>query len=507
VAVTHPANWTRFQLDLLRQALDDVGLAQSELISEPAAAAGDYAATTLLDRGALVLVYDLGGGTFDVALLRLGEEGFEHQVQPMGIERLGGIDFDEAVFRFAMQTVPRDVLVAANKQPEGVAALANLRRHCVEAKESLSANVAADIPIMLPRHTATVRVTRHEFEAMISPMVAQTLDLVDRVLREARVDPASLSAALLVGGSSRVPLIPQRVAEHGLPVRIDAHPKLVVAMGAARRAAALQAHPRRQQHAQPPSDGGTPWRRRAPWLAGAAAAGVVVATIAVVATGDRQGAETAGSTTIPNATTASTVAATSTASTPPSTAAPTSAPTTTSTLPVVPAGFRREEFRPPGVQFVVPQSWGLIDPSTLDLSTSSWAGDLAAFTGISEQLLRETVGRGGVPYVFSDDRSDAFVPNISVESLPQFPAVDDVVAVLEPLPGLTVSDADRVGGNVDVVHATYHVERSPGTPPVEGKALAVGLSDRVVLIHVRTLDSALTESISDAILSTITPAA
>jgi actin-like ATPase involved in cell morphogenesis len=249
IAVTHPANWTKYQLELLQKGLDGVGLDAAHLISEPAAAAWDYANTTRLEAGALVLVYDLGGGTFDVALLRLEEDRFEHAVEPAGIERLGGIDFDESVFQFALHTVPSATLERARHLSEGRAHLAILRRVCVAAKESLSSNQTADIPIVLPGHTSSARLTRREFEQRIRPMVLQTLELVSRVLERAQIRPEALDAALLIGGSSRVPLVPQMLSEHlGIPVRVDAHPKLVVAKGAARRAAERNDGSSRRRH-------------------------------------------------------------------------------------------------------------------------------------------------------------------------------------------------------------------------------------------------------------------
>ncbi len=239
--MTHPANWTEYQLGTLRNALNDVGLSATELISEPAAAALDFSAAANVEPGATVLVYDLGGGTFDVALLRREGDTFEHQIEPGGIERLGGIDFDEAVFQYVRGTVPPELLEAARHNPEGQAAIAQLRRRCVDAKEALSSDATSDIPVMLPGYTATIRITRAEFEGMIRPMIRQTMDVVESTLDRAHMEPGSLGAVLLVGGSSRIPLVPQMVAEQlGLPVRVDAHPKMVVAKGAARRAGTMK---------------------------------------------------------------------------------------------------------------------------------------------------------------------------------------------------------------------------------------------------------------------------
>ena len=106
LVITHPANWTEYQLGALRNALGDVGLQHAALLSEPSAAALDFAAVADVAPGATVLVYDLGGGTFDVAVLRREGRLFEQVGEPTGIERLGGIDFDEAVFQFVRARVP-----------------------------------------------------------------------------------------------------------------------------------------------------------------------------------------------------------------------------------------------------------------------------------------------------------------------------------------------------------------------------------------------------------------
>src|SRR5690606_18427820 len=99
IAIAHPANWGRYKLDLLDQAVRRADLDHVVLVTEPEAAAIHYATLERLEPGATVAVYDLGGGTFDVAVLRKTEGGFQLLGEPEGIERLGGIDFDEAVFR------------------------------------------------------------------------------------------------------------------------------------------------------------------------------------------------------------------------------------------------------------------------------------------------------------------------------------------------------------------------------------------------------------------------
>ncbi len=111
LAVTHPANWGPYKLDLLAQSIRHVGLRVDHFVPEPVAAATTYASQRPLAHGSVVAVYDLGGGTFDAALVRAGTGpggGFELLGKPDGIEHLGGIDFDQAVFRHALAAVGVD---------------------------------------------------------------------------------------------------------------------------------------------------------------------------------------------------------------------------------------------------------------------------------------------------------------------------------------------------------------------------------------------------------------
>ncbi len=237
IAVSHPANWTAFQRQLLAGALADAELTPLVLIAEPEAAAIDFASVAQLAPGQLVLVYDLGGGTFDVALLRRDAVGFETVGDPRGVERLGGIDFDEAVFQFVLRAAGAEPGSAVPVDAAGRLALDQLRDRCVEAKELLSTQSSVDVPVFLPGVTATVAVTRDAFEGMVRPMLRQTVELVRQTMDRARVSAQDISDVLLVGGSSRIPMVGRMIEEDlGVPVRVDTHPKLVVARGAARRA-------------------------------------------------------------------------------------------------------------------------------------------------------------------------------------------------------------------------------------------------------------------------------
>lgn len=237
VCVSHPANWGPYKIDLLRQAVRMADLPSVSFVTEPEAAAVNYASEQRLGVGAAVAVYDLGGGTFDAAVLRRTVEGFTILGQPEGIERLGGIDFDAAVFNHVRTTLGTKLDDLDDDDPAVISAVARLREECVQAKEALSADTDTAIPVLLPSVTTEVRLTRGELESMIRPALHGSIEALQRAVRSAGLTPEQLHSVLLVGGSSRMPLVGQLVtAELGRPVAVDTHPKHAVALGAARLA-------------------------------------------------------------------------------------------------------------------------------------------------------------------------------------------------------------------------------------------------------------------------------
>jgi actin-like ATPase involved in cell morphogenesis len=234
VVLTHPANWGRFRRGLFEEVPNLAGLSDVRLVSEPEAAAAHYAATRRLDDGQIVAVYDLGGGTFDVAVLCKRAEGVRILGIPEGIERLGGVDFDEAVFSHVNAAASGALTELDPRDPQASIALARLRQECVLAKEALSVDTEAVVPVFLPGRHFEARLTREEFEDLIRAPIESTVGALSRALRSAQVSPDQLSAVLLVGGSSRTPLVARTVsAQLGRPTVVDAHPKYAVALGAA----------------------------------------------------------------------------------------------------------------------------------------------------------------------------------------------------------------------------------------------------------------------------------
>lgn len=238
ITVTHPANYGPYKKELLVEMarLGDVG--RVDFLTEPEAAAISYAQQDRLEPGEVVAVYDFGGGTFDAAVLRKTPDGFEPLGQPEGMERLGGIDFDQAIVAHVNDAVGGQVSEVDSSDPMAWAALARLRADIRSAKESLSTDTDVTIPVMLPGLQTDVRLTRGEFEAMIRPRIVETIAALERAVRSAGIQMADVDRILLVGGSSRIPLVGEMIrAATGRPVSMDAHPKFAIALGAARAGA------------------------------------------------------------------------------------------------------------------------------------------------------------------------------------------------------------------------------------------------------------------------------
>jgi YVTN family beta-propeller protein len=233
VVLTHPVSWGQYKRDLLIDSTARAGIADTvTLINEAEAATIAYAHKAHVEEAKIVLVYDLGGGTFDAAALRRTESGFELLGKPAGIERLGGIDFDEAIFNHVKKALGDELDSLDQSDPAVLIAAARLREDCVAAKETLSSDTEAVIPVLLPGLQSRVRIVRSEFEEMIRPLITETLTTVDRVVASLGSD--NLDRVLLVGGSSQIPLVAQMVSGHlQRPVVSGMYPKQLVALGAA----------------------------------------------------------------------------------------------------------------------------------------------------------------------------------------------------------------------------------------------------------------------------------
>ena len=217
--------------------LDRVGQAAvggALLIPNAVAAVAKLAHDVEIAVGTTVAVLDLGGGTFEVTIVRRSHDGFDVVGPPGGLADLGGVEFDDAVFArvdaalgHVLQEVPRD-------DAEGMAALRRLRVACRAAKEWLSSSSDTTVEVALPQLSTWVPIRRADLESDIRPALMSAVDAVAQTIAAAELAPPDVHVALLVGGSSRIPLFGELVASRlGLPVVADPFPELTVALGAA----------------------------------------------------------------------------------------------------------------------------------------------------------------------------------------------------------------------------------------------------------------------------------
>ncbi|HOI67276.1 MAG TPA: Fe-S protein assembly chaperone HscA [Thiomonas arsenitoxydans] len=228
--ITVPAYFDDAQRQATKDAAQLAGLHVLRLINEPTAAALAYG----LDHGAegLYVIYDLGGGTFDLSVLRLSKGVFE-VVATSGDTALGGDDFDQRIEALMRQQAGNPELSASLQRRWRMAAR--------QAKEALSAASSVEYTVALAdgaSHTGTLQ--RDDFEQASADLVKRTLALLRRALSDAQVSASDVQGVVLVGGATRMPMIRQAVARvMGKAPLTDLNPDEVVALGAAIQANAL----------------------------------------------------------------------------------------------------------------------------------------------------------------------------------------------------------------------------------------------------------------------------
>ena len=236
VVLTHPANYYGYKIATLREAARLAGLDAERvlLLTEPEAAAIAYTRQQPVEPGEVVAVYDFGGGTFDAAVLRRTAERFELVGAPEGMERFGGIDIDQAVLALVDDHLDGRIASADATDASTLAAVWVLRADCRRAKEVLSAATDTEIPVAVVDVRTQVRLTRGELEDMVRPRLDETVRSLERTVASAGLSMDQVSKVLLVGGSSRMPLVADHLRRAtGRTVVLDAHPKLAIATGAA----------------------------------------------------------------------------------------------------------------------------------------------------------------------------------------------------------------------------------------------------------------------------------
>jgi Fe-S protein assembly chaperone HscA len=231
--VTVPAYFNDAQRQATKDAGRIAGLDVLRLVNEPTAASLAYG----LDRknDGIVAVYDLGGGTFDISILKLHEGIFE-VLATNGDTHLGGDDIDNRLLAIAIDDIANDLKLDIRRNGEAIQAL---RKSIIETKIALSSSTEAKIDVALPQGAHYQRtITRELFEQLAEPIIQRTVAPCKQAMADAGLQPAGIDEVVLVGGSTRIPRVRALVKElFEREPHIELNPDEVVALGAA-----VQAH-------------------------------------------------------------------------------------------------------------------------------------------------------------------------------------------------------------------------------------------------------------------------
>ncbi len=227
--ITVPAYFNDAQRQATKDAGRIAGLEVLRLVNEPTAASLAYG----LDKqqNGIVAVYDLGGGTFDISILRLHDGIFE-VIATNGDTHLGGDDIDNLFIRIALEDIRGDFGIDLSRNGEAVAAI---RKAVIEAKIALSSQETAELDIELPGGKQYQReITRKQFEQLAAPIIERTLAPCKQALKDAGLKPEQIDEVVLVGGSTRIPRVRMLVEQmFQREPHTDLNPDEVVALGAA----------------------------------------------------------------------------------------------------------------------------------------------------------------------------------------------------------------------------------------------------------------------------------
>jgi len=227
--ITVPAYFNDAQRQATKDAGRIAGLEVLRLVNEPTAASLAYGLDK--NKNGIVAVYDLGGGTFDISILKLHDGIFE-VISTNGDTHLGGDDIDNLLITIALDDIRGDMGLDLRRSGEGVQ---TIRKAVIEAKIALSSNDSIRLDIELPQGKRYQReITREQFEQLVQPILDRTIAPCKQALKDAKLEPEQIDEAVLVGGSTRIPKV--RALVQDLFKRVphtDLNPDEVVALGAA----------------------------------------------------------------------------------------------------------------------------------------------------------------------------------------------------------------------------------------------------------------------------------
>ncbi|BAY91309.1 MULTISPECIES: Hsp70 family protein [unclassified Tolypothrix] len=231
--ITVPATYQQHKRSLMQKAAQAAGFISVRLIEEPVAAATYYAHQNLLKPGEIILVYDLGGGTFDATLIKKQGSTFKILATPTGLEDCGGTDFDKKIYQHLKGRCSQ-ALREQLEQKQSLLAKVQVFGRCIDIKHQLSEAREASIHIPVLGQVESYHLTRMDFNQMIAPYIDHTIAVCDQLLQAAGIEWKEVSQVLLVGGSCRIPYVKTAV-ENKLghsPLLVD-EPELAVCQGAA----------------------------------------------------------------------------------------------------------------------------------------------------------------------------------------------------------------------------------------------------------------------------------
>jgi Fe-S protein assembly chaperone HscA len=238
--ITVPAYFNDAQRQATKDAGRLAGLEVLRLVNEPTAAALAYGLHK--QRRGRVAVYDFGGGTFDISILKListGEGDIYQVLSTSGDTHLGGDDIDNALLALAQEEIRQKFRIDLGQQSEAVQ---ELRRSLIRAKHELSAVERTTVKFSLPSGGVYVReIGLTELDNLIRPIVARTMGPVKLAIADAKLAPSDMDEVILVGGSTRIPLVRQTVRDYfSREPHCELDPDEVVALGAAVQADILE---------------------------------------------------------------------------------------------------------------------------------------------------------------------------------------------------------------------------------------------------------------------------